>query len=135
MSAAYGNTGGSAALQFQGMIAEYERAQILERSCRGKSHRVVAECYQRPLCPGPTGPTKSNMTITCGLYSRNAYDWTEQLAAIAAAPEVNTRAGVSQLERMMIPERLSDSPSGRSNEGGAYRHCRGDVTRSDLNHR
>src|ERR1700758_5802155 len=27
-------------LQFQGMIAEYERAQILERSRRGKRHRV-----------------------------------------------------------------------------------------------
>src|SRR4029453_9314552 len=27
-------------LQFQGMIAEYERAQILERSRRGKRHRA-----------------------------------------------------------------------------------------------
>src|SRR5215831_12882111 len=29
-------------LQFQGMIAEYERAQILERSRRGKRHRAKA---------------------------------------------------------------------------------------------
>jgi site-specific DNA recombinase len=29
-------------LQFQGMIAEYERAQILERSRRGKRHRAQA---------------------------------------------------------------------------------------------
>ena len=29
-------------LQFQGMIAEYERAQILERSRRGKRHRARA---------------------------------------------------------------------------------------------
>jgi site-specific DNA recombinase len=29
-------------LQFQGMIAEYERAQILERSRRGKRHRALA---------------------------------------------------------------------------------------------
>jgi site-specific DNA recombinase len=28
-------------LQFQGMIAEYERAQILEQSCRGKRHRAL----------------------------------------------------------------------------------------------
>jgi site-specific DNA recombinase len=28
-------------LQFQGMIAEYERAQILERSRRGKRHRAL----------------------------------------------------------------------------------------------
>jgi len=27
-------------VQFQGMIAEYERAQILERSRRGKQHRA-----------------------------------------------------------------------------------------------
>ncbi|WP_245482240.1 recombinase family protein [Mesorhizobium sp. M4A.F.Ca.ET.050.02.1.1] len=29
-------------LQFQGLIAEYERAQILERSRRGKRHRAKA---------------------------------------------------------------------------------------------
>ena len=29
-------------LQFQGMIAEYERAQIIERSRRGKRHRAKA---------------------------------------------------------------------------------------------
>ena len=29
-------------VQFQGMIAEYERAQILERSRRGKRHRARA---------------------------------------------------------------------------------------------
>ena len=28
-------------VQFQGMIAEYERAQILERSRRGKRHRAL----------------------------------------------------------------------------------------------
>ena len=31
-------------LQFQGMIAEYERAQILERSRRGKRHRALQGC-------------------------------------------------------------------------------------------
>src|SRR6516165_7708221 len=31
---------GQLLLQFQGMIAEYERAQILERSRRGKRHRA-----------------------------------------------------------------------------------------------
>ena len=29
-------------VQFQGMIAEYERAQILERTRRGKTHRAKA---------------------------------------------------------------------------------------------
>src|SRR6516164_4628040 len=32
------------ALQFQGMIAEYERAQIVERSRRVKRHRAKAGC-------------------------------------------------------------------------------------------
>src|SRR3974377_1282425 len=31
-------------LQFQGMIAEYERAQIAERTRRGKRHRAKAGC-------------------------------------------------------------------------------------------
>ena len=31
-------------VQFQGMIAEYERAQIVERSRRGKRHRAKAGC-------------------------------------------------------------------------------------------
>src|SRR5246500_2698497 len=31
-------------LQFQGMIAEYERAQIIERSRRGKRHRAKTGC-------------------------------------------------------------------------------------------
>src|SRR5579864_2076587 len=33
---------GQLLVQFQGMIAEYERAQILERSRRGKRHRARA---------------------------------------------------------------------------------------------
>src|SRR6266849_3127395 len=33
---------GQILVQFQGMIAEYERAQILERSRRGKRHRARA---------------------------------------------------------------------------------------------
>ena len=36
-------------LQFQGMIAEYERAQILERSPPRQKASRVAGCYQRSL--------------------------------------------------------------------------------------
>jgi len=39
-------------LQFQGMIAEYERAQILERSRRGKRHRAKAGQVS-VLCAAP----------------------------------------------------------------------------------
>jgi site-specific DNA recombinase len=41
-------------LQFQGMIAEYERAQILERSRRGKRHRAKAGEVS-VLCGAPYG--------------------------------------------------------------------------------
>jgi len=41
-------------LQFQGMIAEYERAQILERSRRGKRHRAKAGEIS-VLCGAPYG--------------------------------------------------------------------------------
>ncbi|GLS30897.1 site-specific DNA recombinase [Mesorhizobium albiziae] len=41
-------------LQFQGMIAEYERAQILERSRRGKRHRARAGEVS-VLCGAPYG--------------------------------------------------------------------------------
>src|SRR6202008_3749897 len=41
-------------LQFQGMIAEYERAQILERSRRGKRHRAKAGEVS-VLCAAPYG--------------------------------------------------------------------------------
>ena len=39
-------------LQFQGMIAEYERAQILERSRRGKRHRALQGVAVTPSMPG-----------------------------------------------------------------------------------
>ncbi|MGY3621758.1 site-specific DNA recombinase [Bradyrhizobium sp. USDA 10063] len=41
-------------LQFQGMIAEYERAQILERSRRGKRHRAL-QGVVNVLCGAPFG--------------------------------------------------------------------------------
>ena len=41
-------------LQFQGMIAEYERAPIAERTRRGKRHRAKAGCVNG-LCGAPYG--------------------------------------------------------------------------------
>ena len=41
-------------VQFQGMIAEYERAQILERSRRGKRHRAL-QGVVNVLCGAPYG--------------------------------------------------------------------------------
>src|SRR5512137_407822 len=42
------------ALQFQGMIAEYERAQIAERTRRGKRYRAKTGCVN-VLCGAPYG--------------------------------------------------------------------------------
>jgi site-specific DNA recombinase len=53
-------------VQFQGMIAEYERAQILERSRRGKRHRARSgevSVLRLPVCaqdPGNTGILSCN---------------------------------------------------------------------------
>src|SRR3974377_864137 len=41
-------------LQFQGMIAEYERAKIAERTRRGKRHRAKTGCIN-VLCGAPYG--------------------------------------------------------------------------------
>ena len=57
-------------VQFQGMIAEYERAQILERSRRGKRHRARrGECCcpsiaARPMVTATTRKPKTAMRST-----------------------------------------------------------------------
>ena len=51
-------------LQFQGMIAEYERAQILERSRRGKRHRAL-QGVVNVLCGAPYGLSLHPQKRTC----------------------------------------------------------------------
>src|SRR6266481_30601 len=83
-------------LQFQGMIAEYERAQIAERSRRGKRHRAKQGSVN-VLCGAPYGyryVKKSQEQDACYLVKedeaavvRQVYDWYTQegwsLGAIA----------------------------------------------------
>ncbi len=52
-------------LQFQGMIAEYERAQILERSRRGKRHRA-RQGQVRVLSGAPFGYRHSGLPKVVG---------------------------------------------------------------------
>jgi len=54
-------------LQFQGMIAEYERAQIVERTRRGKRHRAK-EGSVNVLSGAPYGYRYVKKTETCAAY-------------------------------------------------------------------
>lgn len=64
-------------LQFQGMIAEYERAQIIERSRRGKRHR--AQCGTISVLSGaPYGYRYVKKTDDCCAY----YEVIEQEAEV-----------------------------------------------------
>jgi site-specific DNA recombinase len=54
-------------VQFQGMIAEYERAQIAERSRRGKRHRAKAGCVN-VLSGAPYGYRYVRKTETAAAY-------------------------------------------------------------------
>ena len=58
-------------VQFQGMIAEYERAQILERTRRGKTHR--AKAARSTCCRGRRSATAmSARARRCVLRDRPA---------------------------------------------------------------
>jgi len=54
-------------VQFQGMIAEYERAQIAERTRRGKRHRALAGTVN-VLCGAPYGYRYVRKTEGCAAY-------------------------------------------------------------------
>jgi site-specific DNA recombinase len=54
-------------VQFQGMIAEYERAQIAERTRRGKRHRALAGSVS-VLCGAPYGYRYVRKTESCAAY-------------------------------------------------------------------
>src|SRR6266576_6308345 len=54
-------------IQFQGMIAEYERAQIVERSRRGKRHRAKMGCIN-VLSGAPYGYRYVKRTETAEAY-------------------------------------------------------------------
>ena len=105
-------------VQFQGMIAEYERAQIAERTRRGKKHRARTGCVN-VLCGAPYGYRYVRKTDCSDAYYavieaeaeivREIFRlYTEALWSIGAiARELNargvaTRFGKSRWERSTV---------------------------------
>jgi site-specific DNA recombinase len=105
-------------LQFQGMIAEYERAQIAERTRRGKRHRAKAGCVN-VLSGAPYGyryVKKSEhsqayyeVVETQAEVVRQVFAWyTQELFSIGAITrqlneqKIATRSGHSRWERSTV---------------------------------
>jgi site-specific DNA recombinase len=105
-------------VQFQGMIAEYERAQILERSRRGKRHHA-RQGNVNVLCGAPYGYRYMRKTQETAAYYeiieeqaavvRKVYDWytTEGLSIAAIMRRLNeqgvpTRKRLSRWERSTV---------------------------------
>ena len=105
-------------LQFQGMIAEYERAQIAERTRRGKRHRAKAGCVN-VLCGAPYGyryVKKSEhsqayyeVVETQAEVVRKVFAWyTQELCSIGAITrqlneqKIPTRSGTGLWERSTV---------------------------------
>jgi site-specific DNA recombinase len=105
-------------LQFQGMIAEYERAQIAERTRRGKRHRAKAGCVN-VLCGAPYGYRYIRKSEHSQAYYdiveaqakvvRNIFAWyTQELLSIGAIArrlneeQIPTRSGRGFWERSTV---------------------------------
>jgi site-specific DNA recombinase len=99
-------------LQFQGMIAEYERAQIAERSRRGKRHR--ARCGEVSVLSGaPYGYRYSKKSEGCAAF----YEVLEQEAAVVRqiyGRYVEDSLSIGQIVRKLnaegIPTRSGRAP-------------------------
>src|ERR1017187_3013970 len=105
-------------LQFQGMIAEYERAQIAERTRRGKRHRAKTGCVN-VLCGAPYGyryirkseHSQAYYEVTEGSAEvvRRIFAWyTQELLSIGAIARrlneerIPTRSGRGLWERSTV---------------------------------
>lgn len=133
-------------VQFQGMIAEYERAQIAERSRRGKRHRAKAGCVN-VLSGAPYGyryVKRNEATDACYLVDdaqaavvREVFEWytVEGLSIGAIVHRLNerkvpTRFGKSLWERSKVWAMLRNPAYvGRAAYGKTERAERKRVTR------
>jgi len=133
-------------VQFQGMIAEYERAQIVERSRRGKRHRAKAGCVN-VLSGAPYGYRylkKTDATDACYVIDeaqaavvREVFDWytVEGLSIGAIVRRLNergvpTRFDKSQWERSKVWAMLRNPAyAGRAAFGKTERAERKRITR------
>jgi site-specific DNA recombinase len=133
-------------VQFQGMIAEYERAQIVERSRRGKRHRAQQGSIN-VLCGAPYGYRYIKKTDTSAAYyqvvaaeadiARTIFDWYTRtgLSIGAITRELNhrqipTRSGNGRWERSTVWAILRNPAySGRACFGKTERRERQRITR------
>ena len=105
-------------LQFQGMIAEYERAQILERSRRGKRHRAQ-QGQVNVLSGAPFGYRYVRKTDQSAAY----YEVVENQARIVRMVyELYTVQGLSigAITRHLNGQRISLA---KGSAAGSDRHC------------
>lgn len=133
-------------VQFQGMLAEYERAQIAERSRRGKRHRAQQGSVN-VLCGAPYGYRYIKKTDTAAAYYqvieaeaevvRLIFDWYTRtgLSIGAITRELNqrqipTRSGNGRWERSTVWAVLRNPAySGRAGFGKTERRERQRITR------
>ena len=111
-------------VQFQGMIAEYERAQIAERSRRGKSHRAQQGSIN-VLSGAPYGYRYVRKSDTSAAY----YEVIESEAAVVRRVyEVYTQQGLSinAIARLLnedhVPTRTETTRWERSTVWGILRN-------------
>ena len=111
-------------VQFQGMIAEYERAQIAERSRRGKRHRAHQGSIN-VLSGAPYGYRYVKKSDTAAAY----YEVVESEAAVVRQVyEVYTQQGLSinaiarMLNERQIPTRTETTRWERSTVWGLLRN-------------
>jgi len=111
-------------VQFQGMIAEYERAQIAERSRRGKRHRAQQGSIN-VLSGAPYGYHYVKKSDTAAAY----YEVVESEAAVVRLVyEVYTQQGLSinaiarMLNERQIPTRMETTRWERSTVWGLLRN-------------
>jgi site-specific DNA recombinase len=110
--------------QFQGMIAEYERAQILERSRRGKRHKAQAGAVS-VLSGAPYGYRYVKKSDTTEAY----YEVIETEAEVVRTVfDLYTRAGLSinaiarHLNQQQVATRRGDTRWERSTVWGLLRN-------------
>jgi site-specific DNA recombinase len=104
-------------LQFQGMIAEYERAQIAERTRRGKRHRAKAGVINVLSSVAPYGYRYVKKTQTAQAYYEVVESQAEVIRRIFHLYTVEaraTRAIAEMLNREKVPTRSGKGVWGAS---------------------
>jgi site-specific DNA recombinase len=111
-------------LQFQGMIAEYERAQIIERSRRGKRHRAKTGCVN-VLSGAPYGYRYVRKTDAAEAYYAVIESEAEVVREVFElyAKELRSIGAIARhLNQRGVPTRFARGPWERSTIWGMLRN-------------